>query len=205
MENRFQAAATLVENAAVIIFLCLAGCTTPSQQLESPSELRIGQPQEEVRKIFGAPKRSETGSNGRTLDVFVTLLPKMESSDSRLKVFEVRSMHVLYNEQGKVVNFSHYAGELKGFTKLNKEWQAGPWLAPEKVTAIQRGTTSRDALLRVFGPATIQGLNVYGDPVMSWMFMEGGKTTGTIRGRELLVLFNANLTVRDYLLRDFQP
>src|SRR5216684_2514977 len=104
------------------IVICLlvsqSGCMTPGEKLESTTinELRKGQTEAEVRRLFGAPKRSDTSANGKTLDVFFVIFPKFTTAPSmrsRVRVLEVRSLHVLYDNQGRVDKFTYYVGESK--------------------------------------------------------------------------------------------
>ena len=59
--------------AVVASLLCLqSGCMTAGEQLDRSAigKLQKGQTLAEVRQIFGTPKRTETGANGKRLDVY---------------------------------------------------------------------------------------------------------------------------------------
>lgn len=189
----------------VATMLCLPGCMTPGQGLNPTAieQLRSGQTHEEVRKIFGTPKQSLTGSNGKQLDVFQVILPKHTGNAGAIRIVEVRSLHVLYDNQGRVEKFVPYVGEVKGFVGLDNNWRSTVVLDAAKVNTIKRGMTSRGDLIQMFGPATIEGLDVMGNQGMRWFFVEGhGLNVNS--GREFSVLLDSNSLVRDYSLRETQ-
>jgi outer membrane protein assembly factor BamE (lipoprotein component of BamABCDE complex) len=195
-----------VRTTAIGLLLCQSGCMTPGEKLESTAvnELRKGQTEAEVRHLFGAPKRSDTSANGKTLDVFFVIFPRFTTAPSirsRVRVLEVRSLHVLYDNQGRVDKFTFYVGESKSLAGPGRDWRAGRWLDQNQVSNIKRGITSRSDLVAMLGPATVQGLNVYGVEVWSWLFVEGRAGTQT-KGRELLVTWDEKSRVKDFLLQD---
>ena len=178
---------------------------SPGQGL-SPSaieQLRSGQTQEEVRRIFGTPKQSFTGSNGKQLDVFRVFLPKGNRTVGAIRIVEVRSLHVLYDPQDRVEKFMPYVGGLTGFVGSDNNWRSSVALDTAKVNTINRGVTSRMELIEMFGPATIEGLDVMGNQGMWWLFVEGHGLNRN-SGREFAVLLDSNSLVRDYSLREIQ-
>jgi hypothetical protein len=58
--------------AAIAILVLHSGCMTAGEQLKesATSKLQKGQNLAEVRNIFGSPKRTETGANGKRLDFY---------------------------------------------------------------------------------------------------------------------------------------
>src|SRR5258708_35216206 len=100
--------------ALVIVSLAsLSGCRTAGQKLESQAinELQEGQARAEVRRLFGTPKRSEIGSNGKSLDVFNVDLPRISpgaGARSRVNTIEVRSLHILYSAEGRVERYLYH-------------------------------------------------------------------------------------------------
>ena len=174
---------------------------TPGQQLDSSAigQLHQGQTQEEVRQIFGKPKEYTTGANGNKLDVFQVVFSR-KMSDGVGKI-EIRSVHILYNAQGQVDKFFPHVGEMKGYIRRNQKWNAGHPFSTEKLNSVQRRLTTHDELIEMFGPAVIEGLDVQGNRGARWYFMEG-EAQKEVRRRELSVLFDDNLVVRDFLLRD---
>ena len=141
----------------------IAGCMTPGQQLESSavSQLHQGQTQKEVRQIFGKPVESSAVANGNTLDVFqVVFSRKTSNATGRI---EIRSLHVLFNGQGRVEKFYSHIGLMNGYARLHGKWNAGRPFPAEKVNNIQRRLTTHDELIETFGPATIEGLDVQGN------------------------------------------
>jgi outer membrane protein assembly factor BamE (lipoprotein component of BamABCDE complex) len=191
-----------------LLLLFLPACMTMDQKLDEKAvqeHVRAGQPRQEVRNTFGLPKRSESGSNGKTLDVYWVVMPQPAGRRNIVRKEDVRTLHVLYNAQGCVEKFTYHVGQSTSFgSRLTQQWQAGNSLALNNVNQIQRGVTTRDQLLQMFGPATMEGLDVYGYKIISWVFAEGGKN-GVVSGRELFVRLEDNLIVRDYLVRDVQP
>jgi len=162
-----------------------------------------GQSKEEVRRLFGQPKRTESGSTGNTLDVFVVVLPHAGTHTGAKA--DIRSLHVLYNGEGLVEKSTYYVGESRAAgTRFTQQWQAGAPLSADKVEQIQRGKTTRDELVKMFGLATIEGLDVYGNKTMSWVFVQGRNTTPSA-GRELVVRLDQKSVARDYLMRDLRP
>ena len=184
------------------------GCMTADKQLDQVAvmdKLQKGQTQQEVRGRFGMPKQSQTGSNGKSLDIFRVNLPKITAQPgSKSGTVEVRSLHVLYNPQAQVEDFIYYSGEAAVSSRLNQKWEAGRWFGPDALNKIQRGVTSRENLIQMFGRATVEGLDINGNKVMSWFFLEGQRG-GVIRGREMAVLLDAKSLARDFGFRDIQP
>jgi len=206
MRIRKCADQTLVAVLILALFW-VSGCMTMDQKLDEKAvqeHVRAGQPRQEVRNTFGLPKRSESGSNGKTLDVFWVVMPQPGRRNIVHKE-HVRTLHVLYNAQGCVEKFTYHVGQTASFgSRLTQQWQAGNALALNNVNQIQRGVTTRDQLLQMFGPSTVEGLDVYGYKIISWFFAEGGKN-GLVSGRELFVRLEDNLIARDYLVRNVQP
>jgi hypothetical protein len=92
---------------------------------------------------------------------------------------------------------------MRGQIRRNQKWNAGRPFSAEKVNNIQRRLTTHDELFETFGTAAIEGLDIEGSRAARWNFMEGKLHGGTQR-RELSVIFDANLIVRDFLLRELQ-
>lgn len=189
----------------VVTLLLPTGCMSPGQGL-SPSaieQLRSGQTHEEVRRVFGTPKQSFTGSNGKQLDVFRVFLPKGNRTVGAIRIVEVRSLHVLYDPQDRVEKFMPHVGELTGFVGLDNNWKSSVVLDAAKVSTIKRGVTSRMELIQSFGPATIEGLDVAGNPCLIWLFL-AGHGLNMDHGRELFVQLDGYSLVGDYSLREVQ-
>jgi len=112
---------------ALSLLLIHVGCTTPAQKLEEPavtSQLRKGQTQEDVRRLFGQPRRSEAGSTGKKLDVFIVVIPV--STMTPIRTTEVRSLHVLYDSHGQLEEYCYCVGESKGMGgRFSGQWQTG--------------------------------------------------------------------------------
>ena len=192
----------------LIGLLCLQpGCVSPTRELERSAvvaQLHEGQSQAEVRRLFGLPKRSEVSSAGRQLDRYGVLFPR-PSTMRGVRVVEARSLHILYDAQGRVEKFTYYVGETKSTgSSLTGQWQAGQLPTMDKVNQIQRFVTTHDQLVQMFGPATVEGLDVNGNKMVSWFFLRGRKSDFT-GGRELVVALDDNQVVVDYRLRNFQP
>ena len=202
---------TVINLFLVALFCLPSGCMTPAEQLDQSfvsNQLREGQSQAEVRKVFGQPRRMDVGSTGKQLDVFLVSFPKPGQPTSLLgmglQVMEVRSLYVLYSNQGRVEKFTSYVGEIKGLgPRLDEPWQAGYPLATDKINQIQRHVTTREDLIKIFGPATTEGLDVHGDKSMSWLFAEGRNTSLT-GGRELSVILDSRSVATDYSVFNHQ-
>jgi hypothetical protein len=181
------------------------GCMSPVQRLDKDAviaSLHKGETQAEVRQLLGQPKRWEGGSNGKSLDVFITAFPAFGSAVPKT---EVRSVYVLYDASGHLERFTWYAGEPTDHaTRFNEQWRSGRPFTSEDLSRIERNVSSRDDLIRLFGPPTSEGLDVYGYKILSWVFLEGHKTS-LQGGQELVVRVNAKAVAIDYLLRNIQP
>src|SRR5258708_37132031 len=131
-------------------------------------DLRNGQMVAEVRQLFGTPKHTDTASSGESLDVFSVIFPKPTPGTSmrgNIRVLEVRSLHVLYDAQGRVEKSVHYVGEAKTLSVPGADWRGGRSLGPGKEGSIKRGLTSRPALDAMFGTCAVQCLTVFGGHV----------------------------------------
>ncbi len=194
---------TIQKILTLLIPLCvLSGCMTPGQSLDTKSiqQLHEGQSQGEVHAIFGPPLESATGGNGNTLELFQFVSRKSTSGRiHRTAVF--RTLHVLYNAQGRVEKYRFHVGELRGNVGRDGKWRMGHPFDPVKLSGIQRGLTTRDELTAWFGPAAVEGLSIDGNPSASWYYGEGATLHETGR-RELLVEFTDNFVVRNFWLHD---
>jgi outer membrane protein assembly factor BamE (lipoprotein component of BamABCDE complex) len=192
--------------AFIVLTLVFSGCMTPSQQLDPDSiarQLQKGQTQDEVRRVFGQPTSSEAGSNGKRLDVYRTVF-RRGAAEAPSRILEVRSLNVLYDSQGRVEDFSYHTGQAKAVgNPTTQQWQAGRWLGPDQINKIQRGKTSREELIRLFGPATTEGLNVNGQRMMLWFFIQSERR-GAVSGQQLAVLLDSKAVTQDFGVRELQ-
>lgn len=193
-----------------LVFLVLAilpqsGCMTSSQMLEQPAvseRLHNGESRDDVRRDFGVPQKSEIGSNGKYLDVYVQRIREPQRP-RRFGTFDMRSLTVLYDEHGKVEKFAYSAGVINASIGVHKEWQAGERLDLNQVKKIRPGATTREDLIQLLGRPTFEGLNVNGNQEMSWYYEDG--KLGFPLGHEFLVVFNSKSTVDFYSFRNYQP
>jgi outer membrane protein assembly factor BamE (lipoprotein component of BamABCDE complex) len=135
--------------------------------------------------------------------MFIVHIPKLATRD-RMTTLEVRSLFVLYDTAGRVEKFTHHIGESKGFAVAgNETWRSGKPLSMEKIRKIEQGTTTKDELIEMFGRPTIEGFDVYGLTVMSWIYAEGRNASLTV-GQELVVRVDVEV-VADLALRNLRP
>ena len=181
----------------MILFI---GCMNPGRILEPSAiaQVREGQTQAEVRAIFGNPKQTKIGSDGRKLDIFGKTFFEGEGI---VREIEVRSMHVLYGPDGTVEKFKSHVGKVKG--RAGEHWQIGRLLVEDEIQAIERGSTVRDELIQIFGPPTIEGIDLLGNTVNHWLFIEG-KGGRAFINRELAVIFNDDLIVQDFFVNQLE-
>jgi outer membrane protein assembly factor BamE (lipoprotein component of BamABCDE complex) len=190
-------------SCSLFISAGLSGCVSAGYALDEVAynRLRVGQQQAEVRKIFGDPKQSKNGSNGKSMDVFMGKFPLIGSRFDPVHGAEIRTLSVLYGTTGTVEQFFLSVGNIRAIN--DKNWNAGRLVVANELKQIRRGVTSREAVLGQFGPPTIEQLTTDGNTMLSWIFLEGvsGKTD---RVREFLVVLEGDRVVKDYLLRDFR-
>jgi hypothetical protein len=198
----------LVEIAAGILTVGLlilqTGCMTLAEELDKGavnSQLHTGQTQEEVRKVLGRPENTEVSSNGKMLDVFLVVSLPMAYN---LPSLEVRSVYVLYDEKGRLEKFKWSMGRTRtAASSFNQEWRTGRFFTATDLSHIQRHVTTRDGLIQLFGPPTIEGIDAYSDTVMVWLFAQGRETTIDGEG-EFEVGLDANSVVTDYSLSNLK-
>lgn len=165
--------------------------------------LHEGESRDEVRRDFGPPQRSEKGSNGEFLDDYVLRFAPPGQSAGRWRTIEVRSLSVLYDGQRHVEKFTYHVGAIKAFIiGYNERWRTDLWVDPKALGKIKRGATTTADLIELFGPPTVERLNIRGEQIMSWYYGEGKR--GIRQGHEFSVLVNADSVVEDYAVRD-QP
>lgn len=191
---------------ALAIFPILCGCMSPARALDQNAVnhlLQEGQTQAQVRELFGQPTYSETGANGKKLDVFIVQFPGM-TAVGKMASLEVRSLFIRYNAAGKVEKFAHYIGHAKGFAVAHGEmWRAGRPFSSETLHKIQVGETSADELIQMFGPPTIQGFDVYGLGILQWFYVEG-RNASVLSGQELFVRVDGEVAA-DFAVRSLKP
>lgn len=193
----------MILSAIVAGLLCLqSGCMTAGEQLDrsAVSGLQKGQTQAEVRKVFGLPKRSETGADSKRLDVYqVSFIRKVRAP---YRALAIRTLCVLYNDAERVENFVHHFGELPiRVTPLG--WEAGEEIDEARIRGIERERHSRNDLIYTFGPPAVEGLDRNGDAIAAWYFIRGsGGFYGN--GYQLLATFDASNRVKDYVRSEIQ-
>src|SRR5260370_34252078 len=117
----------------IVSMAWLSGCMAAGQKLDSQAinKLEEGQTRAEVRQLFGTPKRSEIGSNGKSLDVFNVDLPRFSpvaGTRSRVNTIEVRSLHVLYSAEGKVARDLYHVGKAQCGPGPGPQWKSAAGL-----------------------------------------------------------------------------
>jgi hypothetical protein len=188
--------------AAIAILVLHSGCMTAGEQLKesATSKLQKGQNLAEVRNIFGSPKRTETGANGKRLDFYqISYLRKVRGPK---QAFVLRTLSVLYDESGQVEDFVRSVGELP-IRETPMGWEAGIELDEARVRGIQRETHSRNDMIFTFGPPTALGLDRNGDALLAWHFLRGNGGFFN-SGYELLAIFDSSDRVKDFLWREMQ-
>ena len=188
--------------AVITVLALLSGCMTAGEQLKesATSKLQKGQSLAQVRDIFGSPKRTEMGANGKRLDFYqISFLRKVRGPK---QAFVLRTLSVLYDDSGQVEDFIRSVGELP-IRETPMGWEAGIELDEARVRGIQRETHSRNDMIFTFGPPTAEGLDRNGDALLAWHFLKG--SGGFFNsGYELLAIFDASDRVKDYLWREMQ-
>jgi hypothetical protein len=185
-----------------LIGMLQSGCMTPGEQLDRSAIalLQTGQTQAEVRKVFGTPKRTELGPNGKRLDVFQVEFARRLPTPQRALVF--RTLSVLYSNAGLIENHVYHVGELL-VRETRMGWEGGEELNEAQVRGIERERHSRNDLVFTFGAPTIETMDQNGDPLSVWLFVRG-RGGFVVGGHELLVIFDPENRVKDYRLRELQ-
>lgn len=190
----------------LLVLLPQSGCMTSRQMLDQSvvtEQLHDGESRDEVRRVFGAPQKSEKGSNGEILDEYVLRFAPPGQNPGTWRTIEVRSLSVLYDGQRHVEKFAYHVGAIKTFIiGYNERWRTDLWVEPKAVNRIKRGATTKADLIELFGPPTVEGLNIRGQQIASWYYGEGKR--GSRQGHEFSVLVNADSVVEDYAVHD-QP
>lgn len=187
---------------AVVLLGLQSGCMTAGEQLDrsAVSRLQKGQTQAEVRKVFGLPKRSDTGADNKRLDLYqVSFIRKVREP---FRAVVVRTLCVLYNDAGRVEDFVHHFGELP-IRSTPMGWEAGEEFDEARIRGIERERHSRNDMIYTFGPPAVEGLDRNGNATAAWYFVKGsGGFFNT--GHELVAKFDSSNRVKDYLLREIQ-
>jgi hypothetical protein len=182
--------------------LSLSGCMTAGENLDRSAiaKLEQGQTRDEVRKLFGSPKRTEISASGKRLDFYKVTF--VRGTTPPLRAMVIRNLDVLYDDAGRVERFKHHVGELPiRITQMG--WEAGAELHETKIREIQREVYGRPHMEAMFGPPTIEGLAHTGEDISSWYFITGNRRA-YMSGHELLVVFDSSDRVKDYLFREIQ-
>ena len=185
----------------VLLFLglCLGlvGCVHPERSLDASliRELKVGQDQSEVRKILGQPQRTRADSSGKLLDIYLKDVPVIRGGPNVVNEVELRSIFVLYNPEGEVTQFTHHIGKLRG---IPGGYRAGVSKFEDKVAEIERGSTTREELIEVFGPAHIEGLSTSGKRIMVWFSLEGGNSL--YGEKDVTVTLDSDSVTLDYFV-----
>lgn len=188
----------------IIALICAlqSGCMTAGEQLDRSvvATLQTGQAQAAVRKMFGAPKRTEIGPDGKRLDVYQVKFARKLPEPQRALV--VRTLSILYNRDGLVENHVYHIGELPVHS-TPFGWEGGVALNEALVRGIERERHSRNDVVSAFGAPTIETMEQNGDSLLVWVFVQG-RGGFPVGGNELLVTFDDRNRVKDFRLRELQ-
>lgn len=188
----------------ISIFLAAqSGCMTAGEQLDQSavSKLQKGQTLTEVRNVFGSPKRTETGADGKRLDFYQVTFARKIPGPNRALV--IRSLCVLYDANALVEDFVRHVGELP-IRQTAMGWEAGEPLDQARIRGIQREAHSRNDMVFTFGSPTVEGLDRHGDAMLAWYYIRGSRGFFE-NGYELLAIFDSSNRVKDYLVREIRP
>lgn len=192
---------TTTKRVLLLFGLCLGliGCIHPEHSLDASliRELKVGQYQSEVRKILGKPQRTRMESSGNVLDIYLKHVPVIRGGPNVVNEVELRSIFVLYNSEGQVTQFTHHIGKLRG---IPGGYRAGVSKFEDKVAEIERGSTTRDELIEVFGPAHIEGLSTSGKRIMVWFSLEGGNSL--YGEKDVTVTLGSDSVTSDYFVEE---
>jgi hypothetical protein len=119
-------------------------------------------------------------------------------------VMEVQSVFVLYDAQQRVERIARHVGCVNGHSGFQREWQAGRWFTPDNVDKVKRNVTTGADLTHWFGPATVEGLDVRGRKVLSWISYRGHANM-VISAQEFIAALDSDSVVTEFVLRDLRP
>lgn len=194
---------TIRMSVGFLVVALLSGCMSPGRQLDRSAiqKLQRGQTQAYVQALFGDPKRTELGADGRRLDFYQIRYTRKLPEPHRAFIY--RTLCVLYDGTNQVADFSYHVGELAVW-ETNMGWEAGRKLDEAVIRGIQPEMHSHNDVMATLGPPTIEGLDQDGNLMMCWYFIRGSGGLMT-KGQELLVKFDSTNRVKDYRLRELKP
>jgi hypothetical protein len=163
--------------AAFLVFaLAAAGCQTPFHLSPAAAKrITMGTSRAEVQKKFGAPRSSETGPGGYTVDHYSSgeFVPSQEASLHNQRhtpgQLLVRSLSVLYDASGLVAKKLHD----ESLTDIRQEigWiEIGPPL-DDQATAQAQPQTSGEQLRRRLGEPLQRRLGPDGRIILVWLYL----------------------------------
>lgn len=155
----------------------LVGCVTPGQRLEKTAldQLHEGQARAEVHRLFGKPESTERGANGKSLDEFWFAInrPRLtfgfSTNDGCLIV---RSLYVLYDAEARVERFKMHESQATYNEGVWGGVKLGQKVTDEQTKRLQKGTTRRAELVDWFGEPLFVGLDVEGNTVLGWPYVD---------------------------------
>jgi outer membrane protein assembly factor BamE (lipoprotein component of BamABCDE complex) len=189
----------------LVLVLALTGCVSPAGKLDESvvTQIRDGvSTRSEVERLFGQPKNTSIGSNGKQVAVY-RFFRMYEQEDlqgnSRVKrYFHLRMLSVLYGKDGRVELHHLYESNTPGSANRNNA-SVGARVRAEQLALIHKGFTERADLVQFFGNPMAEGLTTDGDLVLVWLYVEKNGPMDFSPAKQMLeVLMTRSGTVRDF-------
>jgi hypothetical protein len=157
--------------------IILAGCVSPRESLQ-PSltqQIHPGQTRAAVIQLLGNSNWSQTGANGKTVDVYVydELVYATRTAAESARDLKMRTFSVRYDPAGTVEETLVYES-LTPATVYNNRSFAGVTVKPLDLQRIHIGTTTRHELEAMFGLPVSEYLHPQGGRELSWFQIETG-------------------------------
>lgn len=160
------------------IWLIACANTKPFEKIEHRKIQKGRTTYEEVVKMFGEPKQTIQGSNGKKLIVYSHM--DIDASAGRILFgswvkdqgdLEVKRLDILLDSKGRVEKY-HFTETATPVTAAIDEASVGKVISPEQVAKIKKGTTRKTDLKAWLGPPNEEGLTTEGNLVQYWWYAE---------------------------------
>jgi len=187
------------------LLIATTGCVSSAKKLDPKLVERIqesARTRGDIEQLLGRPKATQTGSQGTTLAYYEFQQARKNPGWSGVFKGEAgsilfRTFTVLYHDD--VVAKVLFGQSLTPVKYEERGISAGRNVTDDGVHKIIKGITSRGELIQWFGSPTLRTLNLQGDVVLCWLYMDKySKWTSDSQKRDFRVVLDRDDFVTNF-------
>lgn len=189
------------------LFWFAVGCTSIARRLDVPAvaKIKVGTTTvTEVEKIFGRPNETVAGPDNQAVARYFFRELRLSRDVSRNERREhpgdilFRTLSLRYGP-GRVIEQKLHDESVTPIRRYNGWYVAGPTVAPENLTFIQRNKTIAAELIEHLGEPASRTFDHDGTPMLIWFSVKARRDRlGDAEVQRLIVVMTDQQVVKDY-------